>query len=65
MKKSLPMVSMSWCNYNELHNGKHVVEGRRYRYEQERFYNGAYVEMRYYRTNKSTGERERIQLRVK
>jgi hypothetical protein len=65
MKKSLPMVRMCWGMMNELLNGSHQVEGRKYRYIQERFYNGAYVELRYYRINKATGERERVQVRRK
>ena len=65
MKKILPTVVMTWSNYEELHHGTRVVEGRKYRYIQERFYNGAYVELRYYRINKATGERERVQVRRK
>jgi hypothetical protein len=56
---------MCWGMMNELLNGSHQVEGRKYRYIQERFYNGAYVELRYYRINKATGERERVQVRRK
>lgn len=65
MKQVLPMVRMSWGMMNELLYGSHQVEGRKYRYIQERFYNGAYVELRYYRINKATGERERVQIRRK
>ena len=65
MKKSLPMVRMCWGMMNELLNGSHQVEGCKYRYIQGRFYNGAYVELRYYRINKVTGERERVQVRRK
>lgn len=65
MKQTLTMVRMSWGMLNELYNGTHEVEGRKYLYIQERFFNGAYVELREYRINKATGERERVQVRRK
>lgn len=37
MKQTLPMVRMCWGMMNELLNGSHQVEGRKYRYIQERF----------------------------
>lgn len=63
MKKTMPLVRLSWKNFYELYDGKHEVEGRKYRYTQERIRNGVYTEIVNFRFNKETGEVERVQVR--
>lgn len=55
MKKTMPLVRLSWKNFYELYDGKHEVEGRKYRYTQERIRNGVYTEIVNFRFNKETG----------
>lgn len=45
MKKTMPLVRLSWKKFYELYEGKHEVEGRKYRYTQERIRKGVYTEI--------------------
>lgn len=63
MKKTIPVVRLSWKKFCELYEGKHEVEGRKYRYTQERIRKGVYTEIVNFRFNKETGEVERVQVR--
>lgn len=44
MKKTMPLVRLSWKKFYELYEGKHEVEGWKYRYTQERIRKGVYTE---------------------
>lgn len=41
MKKTIPVVCLSWKKFYELYEGKHEVEGRKYRYGIGYYYRGA------------------------